>query len=217
MRKPPPADVLELHLRNFADPVVIDGEYHDKMIWAASVKTPIFMTAEGKGMVPYSDARFVWGRGFLYVLFYAGDLDIQAKQKKRRSDLSKDDHLHIEVFSETYDYVIDISPLKTISDKRCKRRAGDAGSDPCEPWDSQLTVGVDMDGTPNKLGEWDEEWVLEMSIPLRALGIEDNPGSRISLGLRRCEINNVGLQQCGTWGTAAKHATLILEGPPSGR
>jgi hypothetical protein len=53
----------------------------------------------------------------------------------------------------------------------------------------------------NKLGDNDEEWVVEMAIPLHALGVgRGAAGTRIAFSVQRCEMGHGGRQ---SWGGAS--------------
>ena len=57
-----------------------------------------------------------------------------------------------------------------------------------------------MDGTPNKSSDNDEEWLIEMAIPLGALGLKGEKGERIGVSVRRCDTLHSGARVCGSWG-----------------
>ena len=60
-------------------------------IWANAVNTHTLLDANGRGAVPVNEARFLWGDGRLYVFFYAGDLDLQARTTKHDGPVWDDD------------------------------------------------------------------------------------------------------------------------------
>jgi hypothetical protein len=73
-------------------------------------------------------------------------------------------------------------------------------------------VAVDRDGTMNKIGDNDEEWVVEMAIPLSALGIaHPAAGVRIPFSISRCEVGSSGVHACGSWGTSERGGELVLD------
>jgi len=56
--------------------------------------------------------------------------------------------------------------------------------------------GKDADGTIDQPTDEDEEWVIELAIPLGATGLRDAPApARAS----RCDTTKDGVARCGTW------------------
>jgi hypothetical protein len=63
----------------------------------------------------------------------------------------------------------------------------------------------------NKLGDNDEEWVVEMAVPFAALGVSNpDAGVRLPFSIRRCEVARAGKRACGGWG-AGVPGQLVLE------
>ncbi len=72
-------------------------------------------------------------------------------------------------------------------------------------------VAVDRDGTLNKLGDNDEEWVVEMAVPFAALGVS-NPeaGLRLPFSIRRCEVARAGKRACVQLGRGRGTRPLLV-------
>lgn len=191
-------------------PVTIDAELLGKKVWEADTgNTRNFKDAAGRGMVPYTEAKFRWGSDRLYLMLYAGDLDLEGTVKKADGPIDKDDSFRIEFGDGKNVRAISVSVLGTVADARCAvegdRRTCDAR------WNSGARVAVDRDGTLNKVGDNDEEWVVEMAVPFASLGIKrPAPGTRIPISIQRCEIGHDGPHACGAWGLAP-HGLLVLE------
>jgi hypothetical protein len=151
-------------------------------------------------MVPYSEAKLRWGQGMLYLMLYAGDLDLEGKVKASDGPVEDDDAFHLEFGTGQKVRVVSVSVLGTVADALCTTTA--AGGRSCNArWRSRARVAVDRDGTLNKIGDNDEEWVVEMAIPLAALGIAHaGPGTRLPFSVRRCEVGH-GHPSCGSWGS----------------
>jgi hypothetical protein len=111
-------------------------------------------------------------------------------------------------------YTLDVSVLGTLADSACTGDVGE-GSDArrCDPtWASHAVVAVDRDGTLNQLGDNDEEWVVEMAIPLASIGIDAaRGGERIPFAIRRCEVGKNGRGACGGFGDGKPRGELVLE------
>ena len=206
---PAPA-ALELRVPRTAAPVKVDAELEGKKLWEADTGTTRnFVDSAGRGMVPYTEAKARWGDGKLYLMLYAGDLDLEGTVREADGDVERDDAFHIELGGADDQRVVSVSVLGTIADARCR---GTGTARTCDRgWQSRAEVAVDRDGTLNKLGDNDEEWVVEMALPFAALGVS-NPeaGVRLPFSIRRCEVARAGKRACGGWGAAAP-GQLILE------
>ena len=180
---------------------MIDAETEGKKLWEGDAGgTRNFKDDAGQGMVPYTEAKARWGAGNLYLLLYAGDLDLEGTVRAPDGDVERDDAFHLEFGGPDDLRVVSVSVLGTVADSRCRPspagRACDAG------WQSQARVAVDRDGTLNKLGDNDEEWVVEMALPLSALGVAaPRPGTELPFSVRRCEIARAGRRGCAGWGS----------------
>ena len=211
---------LQLHVPHASEPIRIDAEMDGKKVWeSAAGSTMNLKDRAGKGMVPYTEVKARWGGGKLYFLLYAGDLDLEGNVTQADGPVSKDDSFHLELGSRGGPLrVVDVSVLGTVADAICSPSENpsvptDVDSRRCDrTWQSHSAVAVDRDGTLNRLGDNDEEWVVEMALPLSALGIPDaGPGSRISFAVRRCEVGAGGPGACGSWGMGAERGELILD------
>ena len=195
----PPA-ALELRVPRATAPVKIDAELDGKKLWEADTGTTRdFVDGAGRGMVPYTEAKARWGDGKLYLMLYAGDLDLEGSVREADGDVERDDAFHIELGAPDDLRVMSVSVLGTLADARCQ---GTAAARTCDPsWQSHAEVAVDRDGTLNKLGDNDEEWVVEMSIPLARLGLKQAAaGTRVPFSIQRCEVGHDGRHACGSWG-----------------
>jgi hypothetical protein len=192
-----------LFVPHVSDPVKIDAELDSKKLWEGDAgATGNFKTAGGRGMIPYTEAKARWGDGKLYLLLYAGDLDLEGKVRRRDAVLDRDDAFRLEFGDEGDRRVIWVSVLGTVSDARCRPAPGGRACD--ARWNSHARVAVDRDGTLNKIGDNDEEWVVEMSIPLAELGVpHPRPGMEIPFSVGRCEVGHGRQRDCGGWGVNA--------------
>jgi hypothetical protein len=199
---------LTLHVPRAARPIPIDAELEGKKVWEADTgNTGNFKDDAGRGMVPFSEAKLRWREGTLYLMLYAGDLDLEGKTTRRNGPVEEDDAFHVEFGAGDQVRVVAVSVLGTVADSLCGR----AGK-PCDRrWRSHARVAVDRDGTLNKVGDNDEEWVVEMAIPFSSLGLTHaGPGTRLPFSIKRCEIGKTGRHACGAWG-AQPQGELILD------
>jgi hypothetical protein len=176
------------------------AETAGKSVWEGEQgNTESFKDDAGRGLVPYTEARARWGDGRLYFLLYAGDLDLEGSVKETDGPVEQDDSFRLEFRSEREVRVVSVSLLGTVADALCRQGATGVACD--AGWDSHAEVAVDRDGTLNRIGDNDEEWVVEMAIPFSALGIlRPAPGTRIPFSIGRCEVGHAGRGKCGSWG-----------------
>jgi hypothetical protein len=194
-------------------PIRPTGHFNVK-IWGSAANTHTLLDREGRGAVPVSEARFLWGDGQLYIFFYAGDLDLQLRAAKHDGPVWKDDSVAVTFFSsDGTKRVIQVSPKGVVADGVCPDDASDLGDGRCDlKWESGVRVGGDFDGTINKVGDFDEEWAVEAAVPLASLSLgKAGPGTRIRVRVSRCEVAYDGVRACGYWGNAPPGGLLVLE------
>jgi Carbohydrate family 9 binding domain-like len=207
-RPPPPTTIpatvkRELHVPHATASIEPNGEV-DEPVWATAVRTNAFTTG-GKAARPYSDARLLWGDGFLYVTLYAGDEDIRATDAKHDDPLWVADAFQLVFVDGARERTIDVSPLGIVTDGE---RVGNGTAD--YRWESHARVGHDTDGTVNAPDDDDEEWVIEMAIPLDSLGLAGHAGDRIGFSARRCDATRQIGRVCAGWGDSGD-GVLVLD------
>jgi hypothetical protein len=200
-----------LHVPRTARPIAINAETEGKTVWdGEGGNTGNLRDAAGKGMVPYTQAKVRWGDESLYFMLYAGDLDLEGKVTAPDAPLDGDDSFRLEFGSGEQVRVVAVSLRGAVYDAICNRSAGAPACD--ASWQSGAKVAVDADGSLNHIGDNDEEWVVEMSLPLSALGIpRPGPGTRVPFAVRRCEVGFDGVHACGSWGAGERRGELILD------
>lgn len=208
--------VAVLHVPHIqAEPVRSDGKTAPKFWEGEAGSTGVLLDAKGLGMVPYSEVKTRWGSGKLYLWLNAADLDLQGKVREADADLSGDDAFHIELGSAGHVYAFEVNVLGTLTDAICpsRRRAPrDSLGKSCDrSWQSGAEVDVDTDGTLNQLGDNDEEWVVELTIPLGKIGLGTaKPGTHLRFSVSRCEVAYDGVRACGSWGMGKRAGEIIL-------
>ncbi|MCL2448223.1 MAG: hypothetical protein FWD17_04695 [Polyangiaceae bacterium] len=186
--------------------------------WAPAANTHTLLDESGRGAVPVNEVRFLWGQSHLYAFFYAGDLDLQARATQHDGPVWKDDSVVFAFYpsaprpAEALKWVVQVTPTGVLADGTCPLAANDLGDPRCSlAWESGARVGTDYDGTLNKIGDNDEEWAVELSIPLKSIGTSpDAPGATIAATVRRCEMAHDGARACGLWGSADRPGALRL-------
>jgi hypothetical protein len=174
------------------------------------------MGDKGLGMVPYSEVKARWGNGKLYLWLYAADLDLQGKVRDADAELSGDDAFQVQIGSSERFYTFEVNVLGTLTDAICKSRRRtphDPMGKTCDrSWQSGTDVDADVDGTLNQLGDKDEEWVVELTIPLDKIGRKNlKPGTRVRFSVSRCEVAYDGVRACGSWGLGEQVGELLLD------
>ena len=156
-------------------PIKIDGEL-DEPTWTGNpARTGAF--PPGK---PYSDARLLSDDTTLYVALYAADEDIETRTNEH-------DAFRLVFDVKGTEYEIEVSPKCVITD------GGGAGSG--------ARVACDVDGTIDDPRDMDEEWVVEMALPLAAIGIERHVP--FGLTIARCDTPKNERRSCTSWSQRA--------------
>jgi hypothetical protein len=195
--------------------------HFDVAVWGGAVNTHTLLDANGVGAVPVSESRFLWGQDNLYIFFYAGDLDLEVRTSKHDGPVWKDDSVTFAFFppagtgdaGDGTKFVLAVTPTGVVSDGVCPRDAVDLGDPRCDlHWESGAHVGTDFDGTINKLGDFDEEWEVEVALPLKSIGIDPSAASplHVAATVRRCEMAYNGPRACGMWGDPHRPGDLAL-------
>jgi len=184
----PVAPVRELHVPHVQGPLKIDGELEEPS-WRSSARV-VFETQDGREAHPYSDARFMWGEGMLHVGLYAADHDIVTAHVAADGPVWLADSFHV-VFSsgraDKLQHAFDVGPTGVLTDGERH------GTGPWSyAWQSGAKLACDADGTIDTPGDNDEEWVVEMDVPLASLGLEGKPGERIEAIAHRCDVREAG-------------------------
>lgn len=189
------------------------SSHFDIDFWGNAVNTHTLLDAAGKGAVPVSEARFLWGNGQLYLNFYAGDLNLEVHEKAHDGALWKDDSVTLAFFGrDGKKRLISASPTGVLADAVCPIDAKNWADARCDRhWESHTRIGVDYDGTLNKLGDFDEEWNIQFAIPLASLDASPSAGTHLEFTLNRCDIAFDGQRACGAWGTDDAPAELVLQ------
>lgn len=60
-----------------------------------------------------------------------------------------------------------------------------------------VRVGVDSDGTIDDPKDDDEEWKLEVAMPLGSTGL--SPDNHVAVAAKRCDVPKDGIERCGSW------------------
>jgi hypothetical protein len=209
--KPAPAPGPSLVVPLASGPITIDGELEDEGWTGVVARTGAFHSDEGGDGKPYSDARFVTRDGNLYVILYAADEDIRATTAKHDEPLYLADAFQLVFHTADGERVLDVSPRGVVTDgSRAPNGAVDFR------WESNAKVAVDTDGLVNDSSDMDEEWVIEMAIPLSSLGLHGIAGESVGLSIRRCDdVKSIG-RLCSGWGADPNaRGTLVFAGTSS--
>jgi hypothetical protein len=172
-------------------PIVVDGDLEEPG-WAGAAHTGPFLAGDAQAR-PYSDARFTVKDGNLYVALYAADEDIRTTNAKHDDPLYLADAFQLVFHTAKGDRLIDVSARGVVTDG-----ARTSASGPVDfAWESRAKVGVEHDGTPDDPSDQDEEWIVELAVPLEALGV--SAGDRVGLSIRRCDdVRGFG-RTCSEW------------------
>jgi hypothetical protein len=215
------AAVRALRVTRATGPIKPDGELNEPAWNAVAARTGPFVDGSGAEARPYSEGRFLYDADNLYVALYAADNDIRARVTAHDGPVWTDDAFALHLTPDLVGpsdaqppaatvsaptYCFDISATGVVTDaKRVAGAKDDIG------WESGIKVGVDKDGTVNDSTDEDEEWVVEAVIPLRSMGLDAKPGTRVLVEISRCDTpRNTRDKRCGSWGTVNQPRVIEL-------
>jgi hypothetical protein len=177
--------------------ITLDGDTDDPG-WVrppGPARTGAFVFGNEARASPYSEARLVWGGEYLYLALFASDEDIESQTDQPDGPIGQGDAFRV-VFSQPgVEYAIDVSPNAVITDST---RRGEGGWD--LTWSSGAHASRELDGTINLPKDLDEEWAIELAVPLVSIGMKGEPGENIGLSLRRCDTPKGSPRVCAGWG-----------------
>ncbi len=183
------------------DPVV-DGELADVVWLTEARRSGAFSDVRGGTLPPFSEARFAWRGDDLLFAFYAADLDINVSPVESPIDRFL---LEIEAGGRSYramfgpDGKVVAAPGVPESERGTSVR-----------WVRDVKVATEADGTVERPGDFDEEWTIEATLPLRALRLEARPGQKFRARVSRCDVPLDGKVACRAWPSASEFARLEL-------
>ena len=168
--RPDEAVVLVPHLQGV---ITLDGDVDDSGWLGPLAHSGPFVGTNGDIAHPFSQASITWGDGVLYVSLYAADEDIRVAAENE-ADVWKDDSFHVVFDDGKNERIFDVSAKGKIADATRPSRFAVPGDRPPAnlAWESGAHASAEMDGTANQPSDDDEEWVIEMAIPLSSLYAE---------------------------------------------
>jgi hypothetical protein len=189
--------------------LTFDGELAEPAWLHTAARTGDFLDESGAKAIPFSEARVMWQSDRLLVSLYAADIDIETKPDAGVAS-GKEDVFEVTLRHDGRIYALTMGAGGERITTQCTADGWACKGEPL-PWESGVEVGRDVDGTPNEPSDDDEEWVLEMAIPLRAIGAEPRVGERVEIRLRRCDFPRGAARACGTW-SPGRTGAITLKG-----
>ena len=183
--------------------IVTDGELDEHAWQGPLARTGPLRAKDGSPARPHSEARLLWGDGMLYVALYAADRDIVTNDTGRGEPRWMGDSFHFTLTVRDATYVFEVSPSGALTEARVAGASTDYG------WKSGAKVGHDVDGTVDDPTDDDEEWAIEMAIPLSSLGARPEQGERLGFSVRRCDVGHDTRRQCASWGETERAAIVL--------
>jgi hypothetical protein len=200
-----------LRVPHVSGAIVLDGDTDDPGWLRAPgpARTRGFLLPSGKAAIPYSEARLVWGDGYLYLALYASDEDIEVHGDQPDQPVALDDAFRLTFARPGVEYEIDVSPTAVITDS-VRRRGGEWDLS----WNSGAHASKEIDGSLNEPKNRDEEWAIELAIPLESLDMAGERGEMIRMSLSRCDSLRGAPPICAGWGDGSAgygRGTIVLE------
>jgi hypothetical protein len=147
-----------------AGAIKIDGKLDEKE-WKDAPSTGLFVrTMDGLPTDQKTEAKLLWDDKNLYVAFECEDRDVWSTMDKRDDKLWQQEavELFIDADGDGKTYVeLQANPRGTIFDSWLPTYRGNQND-----WNSNVKVGVKVDGTLDKRDDTDKGWVVELAIPL---------------------------------------------------
>jgi len=189
---PPHEDGRAVHVPLTSETLTLDGELTESSWHSAPVTR--FIGEDGKDARPYSEVRFLWSRdGILHVGLYASDKNIVSAGVPPDGPVWRGDSFHLVFAKDGVEHSFDIGPTDhgpVLTDG--ERKSGGAWT---YGWQSGARVALDMDeGTVDQPRDRDEEWVIELNVPLASIGLASEAGQTIEFTARRCDLDERGGQ-----------------------
>jgi len=184
----------EYAVRQAKGRIRIDGKA-DEADWKEAPKTSVFVNSlKGTPGSVRTEAKMLWDKKNLYVLFECQDPDVWSNMKKHDGALWTQEavELMIDADGDGATYIeIQVSPNGTTYDAyHPRKRQGQ------EAWESGMKTKVKVRGTLNKRKDKDEGWTVEIALPLRAvlgkskakLTLPPKPGDRWRANMFRMDF-----------------------------
>jgi hypothetical protein len=204
-------DATVLEVPHVTGAISLDGDLDDSGWLGAVARTGGFVDKTGNTARPYSEARLTWGDDVLYLSLYAADEDIRATVTASDGPVWRDDSFHFVFDDGRSERVFDVSVAAVVADgMRMSAFEADGGARPATDfaWSSGAHVSREIDGTLNDASDDDEEWALEIAIPVTAIGLKGEPGERVRFAIHRCDSPKNQDRSCASWG---ERQPMVLE------
>lgn len=163
---PPPGTIYVPHA---VSAVTVDG-LANELAWGTAAASSDFVTADGSPEpLGKASARMTWDEQNLYLFVSVIDTDVYSQYTKHDDTLWKQDcvEMFIDANGDRRGYVeLQVNPNNATFDSFFRGTRAEPG-DPS--WDSQMITAVKMRGTPDKAGDTDQGWDVEIAIPLEAV------------------------------------------------
>ena len=187
-----------------SEPVHFSGKI-EQVAWAEpAARTGSFHDERGALSRPYSDARFTWRDGNLYVFLYAADENIEAPETSGQELAHDAFRLTFATAEDTRQLEVSARGAMTAS---LTRSDGGTG-----PWMTSAQAVTDAEETVDDPTDEDEEWIVELTVPLTSLGLHGAAGEPVALAIERCDSLRSGMRACGSWGSL--HSPDLRLGTP---
>lgn len=184
----------EVHVPRVTEPLKLDGELTEDSWHHAPVTK--FLQADGTQSRPYNDVRFLWSSdGILHVGLYASDLNIVTAGAGPDGPVWLGDAFHVVFLPPPEKPGVERSFWVGPTAQGAVLAEGEPGADGGWSYVSQSAsrAAIDMDeGTVDNNQDRDEEWVVELDIPLASLGLKPEAGQRIDMVATRCDVDKRG-------------------------
>ena len=154
------------------DSIIIDGKLDEKS-WQKALFTEPFVDIEGDlKPIPYLETKvkILWDNEFLYLGAVIKEPHIWANLRERDAVIFLDNNFEIFIDPDgtTHDYFeLEINALGTLWDLYLVKPYRDRRHVAMNAWDiRKIEYAIQINGTLNVPSDEDEEWVIEMKLPI---------------------------------------------------
>ena len=145
----------------------LDGE-PDEAAWQRAARTGPFLDGSGAPARPFTEVRFLRDDRALYLHLYAADDDLRCPKVGADGPVWLCDRFRVTFHAADGDRTLEVTPRGELADERTP--SGKSHAD--RSWTSHAHLGADSDGTLDDPRDDDEEWAVELAVPLEDVAAE---------------------------------------------
>lgn len=174
------------------DNLIIDGKTNER-VWKDVPFTNSFIDIEGIKIPKFNtQVKMLWNERYLFIYAQLEEQHISANLTEHDTVIFYDNdfEVFIDPSDDTYNYIeIEINALGTLWDLKLDKpyRVGGKPDNYFEI--SGIEIGIDLQGTLNDASDIDEQWAVEIAIPMNVLKETKSKNKMVPLDGEQWRIN----------------------------